>query len=70
MKTLLTIIFAGVVSTAVAQLKQPRTFEFDRAGNEKGRGDSCSWRKKAADTVEDAIIPDSDTLIAFHGEWT
>ena len=62
MKTLLTIIFAGVVSTAVAQVQTAENVANSTVRGTKKAADTVAHGvKKAADTVEDAIIPDSDT---------
>jgi hypothetical protein len=62
MKTLLTIIFAGVVSTAVAQVQTAENVANSTVrGTKKAAETVAHGVKKAADTVEDAIIPDSDT---------
>jgi hypothetical protein len=62
MKTLLTIIIAGVVSTAVAQVQTAENVANSTVrGTKKAAETVAHGVKKAADTVEDAIIPDSDT---------
>jgi hypothetical protein len=62
MKTLLTMIFAGVVSTAVAQVQTAENIANTTVRKTKEAAETVAHGvKKAADTVEDAVIPDSDT---------
>src|SRR6195256_5953341 len=61
MKTFFSIIFAGMVSTAVAQVDTAENVVRSTArGTEKAARTVAHGVKKAADTVEDAFTPDSD----------
>src|ERR1035437_5907203 len=61
MKTFLTIILAGVVSTAVAQVDTAENVVHSTVrGTKKAARTVAHGVKKAADTVEDAVTPDSD----------
>jgi archaellum component FlaG (FlaF/FlaG flagellin family) len=61
MKTFLTIILAGVVSTAVAQVDTAENVVHTTVRKTKEAAHTVAHgAKKAADTVEDAVTPDSD----------
>ena len=61
MKTLLSIILVGVVSTAVAQVDTAENVVHSTVrGTKKAAQTVAHGAKKAADTVEDAVTPDSD----------
>jgi hypothetical protein len=61
MKTFLTIILAGVISTAVAQVDTAENVVHSTVrGTEKAAHTVAHGAKKAADTVVDAVTPDSD----------
>ena len=61
MKTFLLIVFAGLISTAVAQVDTAENVVHSTVrGTEKAARTVAHGVKKAADTVEDAFTPDSD----------
>jgi archaellum component FlaG (FlaF/FlaG flagellin family) len=61
MKTFLSIVFAGMVSTAVAQVDTAENVVHSTVrGTEKAARTVAHGVTKAADTVEDAFTPDSD----------
>ncbi len=61
MKTLLSIVFAGLISTAVAQVDTAENVARSTVrGTEKAARTVAHGVKKAADTVEDAFTADSD----------
>ena len=61
MKTFLSIVFAGLISTAVAQVDTAKNVVHSTVrGTEKAARTVAHGVKKAADTVEDAFTPDSD----------
>jgi archaellum component FlaG (FlaF/FlaG flagellin family) len=61
MKTFLSIIFAGLISTAFAQVDTAENIVHSTVrGTEKAARTVAHGVKKAADTVEDAFTPDSD----------
>ena len=61
MKTFLSIVFAGLISTAVAQVDTAENVARSTVrGTEKAARTVAHGVKKAADTVEDAFTPDSD----------
>ena len=61
MKTFLSIVFAGLISTAVAQVDTAENIVHSTVrGTEKAARTVAHGVKKAADTVEDAFTPDSD----------
>jgi hypothetical protein len=61
MKTFLSIVFAGLISTAVAQVDTAENVVHSTVrGTEKAARTVAHGVKKAADTVEDAFTPDSD----------
>ena len=61
MKTLLSIVFAGLISNAVAQVDTAENVARSTVrGTEKAARTVAHGVKKAADTVEDAFTPDSD----------
>jgi hypothetical protein len=61
MKTFLSIVFAGMVSTAVAQVDTARNVVHSTVrGTEKAVRTVAHGVKRAADAVEDAVTPDSD----------
>src|ERR1700737_2624738 len=61
MKTLLSIVFAGLISTAVAQVDTAENVARSTVrGTEKAARTVAHGVKKAADTVEDAFTPDTD----------
>src|SRR5438876_11564037 len=64
MKTFFSIVFAGMISTAVAQIDTAENVVNSTArGTEKAARTVAHGVKKAADTVEDALTPDSDARI-------
>jgi iron uptake system EfeUOB component EfeO/EfeM len=61
MKTLLSIVFAGLISIATAQVDTAENVARSTVrGTEKAARTVAHGVKKAADTVEDAFTPDSD----------
>jgi hypothetical protein len=61
MKTLLSIILAGVISTAVAQVDTAENVVHTTVRKTKEAAHTVAHgAKKAADTVVDAVTPDSD----------
>src|ERR1700736_6434136 len=61
MKTFFSIVFAGMVSTAVAQVDTAENVVHSTVrGTEKAARTVAHGVRKAADTVEDAFTPDSD----------
>src|SRR6266850_7853374 len=61
MKTFLSMVFAGLISTAVAQVDTAKNVVHSTVrGTEKAARTVAHGVKKAADTVEDAFTPDSD----------
>src|SRR6202045_2572643 len=61
MKTFLLIVFAGLISTAVAQVDTAENVVNSTVrGTEKAARTVAHGVKKAADTVEDAVTPDTD----------
>ncbi len=61
MKTFLSIVFAGLISTAVAQVDTAENVARSTVrGTEKAARTVAHGVKKAADTVEDVFTPDSD----------
>src|ERR1700692_4600632 len=61
MKTFLSIVFAGLISTATAQVDTAENVVNSTVrGTEKAARTVAHGAKKAADTVEDAFTPDSD----------
>jgi hypothetical protein len=61
MKTFLSIVFAGLISTATAQVDTAENVARSTVrGTEKAARTVAHGAKKAADTVEDAFTPDSD----------
>jgi iron uptake system EfeUOB component EfeO/EfeM len=61
MKTFLSIVFAGLISTAAAQVDTAENVARSTVrGTEKAARTVAHGVKKAADTVEDAVTPDSD----------
>src|ERR1700682_1028388 len=61
MKTFLSIVFAGLISTAVAQVDTAKNVVNSTVrGTEKAARTVAHGVKKAADTVEDAVTPDTD----------
>jgi archaellum component FlaG (FlaF/FlaG flagellin family) len=61
MKTFISIVFAGMVSTAVAQVDTARNVVNSTVrGTEKAARTVAHGVKRAADAVEDAVTPDSD----------
>jgi iron uptake system EfeUOB component EfeO/EfeM len=61
MKTFFSIVFAGLISTAVAQVDTAENVVHSTVrGTEKAARTVAHGVKKAADTVEDAFTPDSD----------
>ncbi len=61
MKTFFSIVFAGVISTAVGQVDTAENVVHSTVkGTEKAARTVAHGVKKAADTVEDAFTPDSD----------
>src|SRR6266478_2649606 len=61
MKTFFSMIFAGMISTAVAQVDTAENVVHSTVrGTEKAARTVAHGVKKAADTVEDAVTPDPD----------
>src|SRR5437016_8805054 len=61
MKTFLSMVFAGMISTAVAQVDTAENVVHSTVrGTEKAARTVAHGVKNAADTVEDAVSPDSD----------
>jgi hypothetical protein len=61
MKTFLSIVFAGLISTATAQVDTAENVARSTVrGTEKAARTVAHGAKKAADTVQDAFTPDSD----------
>jgi archaellum component FlaG (FlaF/FlaG flagellin family) len=61
MKTLLTMVIAGAVSTAIAQVQTAENIAHSTVQKTKEAAQTVAHGvKKAADTVEDALTPDSD----------
>ncbi len=61
MKTFLSIVFAGMVSTAVAQVDTAENVVHSTVrGTKKAVRTVAHGVKRAADAVEDAVTPDSD----------
>src|ERR1700736_3293056 len=61
MKTFFSIVFAGMVSTAVAQVDTAENVVHSTVrGTEKAARTVAHGVKKAAHTVEDAFTPDTD----------
>jgi archaellum component FlaG (FlaF/FlaG flagellin family) len=61
MKTFFSMVFAGMISTAVAQVDTAENVVHSTVrGTEKAARTVAHGVKKAADTVEDAVTPDSD----------
>jgi iron uptake system EfeUOB component EfeO/EfeM len=61
MKTFLSMVFAGLISTAVAQVDTAENVVHSTVrGTEKAARTVAHGVKKAADAVEDAVTPDSD----------
>ena len=61
MKTFLSIVFAGLISTAVGQVDTAENVVHSTVrGTEKAARTVAHGVKKAADAVEDAVTPDSD----------
>src|ERR671934_939137 len=61
MKTIFSIVFAGLISTAVAQTDTAENVARSTArGTKKAAETVAEGAKKAADTVVDAVTPDSD----------
>jgi hypothetical protein len=61
MKTILLIFFAGVISTAVAQVDTAENVARSTVRGAKEAAETVAHgAKKAADTVVDAVTPDSD----------
>src|SRR3982074_2000801 len=61
MKTFFSMIFAGMISTAVAQVDTAENVVHSTVrGTKKAARTVAHGVKKAADTVEDAFTPDSD----------
>jgi archaellum component FlaG (FlaF/FlaG flagellin family) len=61
MKTFLSIVFAGLISTAAAQVDTAENVARSTVrGTEKAARTVAHGVKEAADTVEDAVTPDSD----------
>ena len=61
MKTFLSIVFAGMVSTAVAQLDTAENVVHSTVrGTKKAVRTVAHGVKRAVDAVEDAVTPDSD----------
>src|SRR5438552_18261517 len=61
MKTFFSILFAGMISTAVAQVDTAENVVHSTVrGTEKAARTVAHGVKNAADTVEDAVSPDSD----------
>jgi multidrug efflux pump subunit AcrA (membrane-fusion protein) len=61
MKTFFSMVFAGMISTAVAQVDTAENVVNSTVrGTEKAARTVAHGVKQAADTVEDAVTPDSD----------
>ena len=61
MKTILSLLFAGLISTAVAQVDTARNVAHSTVrGTKEAARTVAHGVKKAADAVEDAVTPDSD----------
>jgi iron uptake system EfeUOB component EfeO/EfeM len=61
MKAFFSMVFAGMISTAVAQVDTAENVVHSTVrGTEKAARTVAHGVKKAADTVEDAVTPDSD----------
>src|SRR5438132_13982215 len=61
MKTFFSIVFAGLISNAIAQVDTAENVARSTVrGTEKAARTVAHGVKKAADTVEDAFTPDSD----------
>jgi archaellum component FlaG (FlaF/FlaG flagellin family) len=61
MKTFFSMVFAGMISTAVAQVDTAENVVHSTVrGTEKAARTVAHGVKNAADTVEDAVTPDSD----------
>src|SRR6266480_2573102 len=61
MKTILLIFFAGLISTAVAQVDTAENVARSTVRGAKEAAETVAHgAKKAADTVVDAVTPDSD----------
>src|SRR5438309_3996719 len=61
MKTFFSMVFAGMISTAVAQVDTDENVVHSTVrGTEKAARTVAHGVKNAADTVEDAVTPDSD----------
>jgi archaellum component FlaG (FlaF/FlaG flagellin family) len=61
MKTFFSMVFAGMISTAVAQVDTAENVVHSTVrGTEQAARTVAHGVKKAADTVEDAVTPDSD----------
>jgi iron uptake system EfeUOB component EfeO/EfeM len=61
MKTFFSIVFAGMISNAVAQVDTAENVVHSTVrGTEQAARTVAHGVKKAADTVEDAVTPDSD----------
>jgi iron uptake system EfeUOB component EfeO/EfeM len=61
MKTFFSMVFAGMISTAVAQVDTAENIVHSTVrGTEKAARTVAHGVKNAADTVEDAVTPDSD----------
>src|SRR6202040_2246339 len=61
MKTFFSMVFAGMISTAVAQVDTAENVVHSTVrGTEQAARTGAHGVKKAADTVEDAVTPDSD----------
>lgn len=61
MKTLFSLFFVGVVSTAVAQLDTAKNVAHSTVRGAKNAATTvANGAKKAADTVVDAVTPDAD----------
>ena len=61
MKTVLSIVFAGLISTATAQVDTAENVVHSTVRGTKNAAETVAHgAKKAADTVVDAVTPDSD----------
>jgi iron uptake system EfeUOB component EfeO/EfeM len=61
MKTFFSMVFAGLISTAVAQVDTAENVVHSTVrGTEQAARTVAHGVKRAADTVEDAVTPDSD----------
>ena len=61
MKTFLSIVFAGLISTATAQVDTAENVVHSTVRGTKNAAETVAHgAKKAADTVVDAVTPDSD----------